>query len=133
MKTLHVVGAAIVRDGRCLVTRRGPTMALAGAWEFPGGKVEAGETPQAALQREILEELGVEIEVGAWLGVGESVVGERRIQLDVYLARWVGGRLELAEHDRAEWCGPAELERLDWAEADLPVLPALAEALIRGP
>ncbi|MCB9690252.1 MAG: (deoxy)nucleoside triphosphate pyrophosphohydrolase, partial [Alphaproteobacteria bacterium] len=129
MTTLDVVGAAILNDGRCLVARRGPDMALAGLWEFPGGKVEPGEAPQDALRREIQEELGIEIQVGALLGVGEAMAGARRIVLSVYAAEWVSGALVLLEHDEVRWCGVEDIEGLQWAEADVPVLPALKARL----
>jgi 8-oxo-dGTP diphosphatase len=126
------VGAAIVSEGRCLVARRGPGMSLAGSWEFPGGKVEAGESPQDALRREIREELGLEIRVGALLGVGEAQAGARRVVLSVYVAEQVGGELALLEHDAVQWCGAEDLDGLGWAEADLPVLPALKALLGAG-
>ena len=126
---LHVVGAAIVDGARVLLTRRGPAMAMAGKWEFPGGKVEWGEAPEAALVREVGEELGLAIEVGSHVGRGTALVAGRRIVLDVFLARAVRGDLALAEHDAAVWAGAAELDRFDWPEADLPILPRLAELL----
>lgn len=129
MTTLDVVGAAILKDGRCLVARRGPGMALAGLWEFPGGKVEPGEAPQDALRREIREELGIEVQVGAPLGVGEAMAGARRIVLSVYAAEWVSGELQLLEHDEVRWCGVEDVDGLAWAEADVPVLPALKARL----
>lgn len=130
---LHVVGAALVEGGRCLATRRGPGMALAGRWEFPGGKVEPGERPTAALAREVEEELDVAIEAGPWLGRGESRTGGRPVVLDVYAARRRerSPPLALREHDRAAWCRAEELDALDWAEADVPVLPAV-EGWLRG-
>lgn len=127
--TLHVVGAAILERGRVLLTRRGPTLDMAGKWEFPGGKVEPDEAPEAALAREVAEELGLAIAVGDRLGRGSALVAGRRIVLDVYAARSAGGELRLAEHDAAVWFGAGELGRLDWPEADLPVLPALARRL----
>ena len=86
LKTIHVVGAAILQGNKCLVAQRGPGMSLEGKWEFPGGKPEDGETPEAALARELLEELLATATIGAWVGRGESQVGEKRIVLDVYLA-----------------------------------------------
>ena len=72
--SLLVVGAAIARGKKCLVTQRGPGMSLAGKWEFPGGKVESNESPRAALAREIVEELGLRISVGELLGTGTADV-----------------------------------------------------------
>jgi len=127
--TLHVVGAALVEQGRVLLTRRSPRMSLAGKWEFPGGKVEEGEEPEAALAREIVEELGLEVEVGEAIGRGTSLHDGRRIVLEVYLVRRAGGALRLAEHEEVGWFAPAELGGLDWPEADLPILPRLAARL----
>lgn len=128
---IRVVGAAIVEGGRCLVARRGLGMALAGYWEFPGGKVEPGESPEVALVREIREEMGIGIEVGAWLGRGEAVVGSRRILLDVYLATRIDGEPRLNEHSEMRWIGAGEVEELDWAEADRPTLAGLRRILAR--
>lgn len=132
MKALHVVGAALLRGGRCLVAQRSERMSMPLKWEFPGGKVEPGETPEAALLRELREELGVEAEVHEHLGRGESANAARRIVLDVYAARLTGGDPVPREHARVRWVGPDELGRLDWPEADLPILGALRERLRRG-
>lgn len=132
---VHVVGAAIVERGRVLLARRGPTMSMAGKWEFPGGKVEPGEAPAAALAREVAEELGLAIEVdaGAPLGRGTALVPGRRIVLEVRLARRTGMREpRLEEHDELGWFAAEEIHALDWPEADLPVLPALVAALEAG-
>lgn len=127
---LKVVGAAILRGGTCLVTQRGPDGgSAAGQWEFPGGKVEPGEDPRAALEREVREELSLEIETGAWLGRGEHPDGERMIALDVYAATVVAGTLRLTEHRRHGWFRAEEIDGLDWAAADRPVLPALKRLL----
>lgn len=129
MKTVHVVGAAIVRGGACLVAQRSSTMSSPGKWEFPGGKVEADETPQAALVREIQEELGLDIDVGAFLGRGTAQVGTRLIALDVFAARVIGGALGLREHAQIVWATEGTLGALDWADADVPVLDAVREHL----
>jgi 8-oxo-dGTP diphosphatase len=131
MSPLHVVGAAITRGGACLVAQRGPRMSLAGKWEFPGGKVEAGESPQAALAREIAEELGLEIAVGPLLGGGTATVGSRVIRLDVYAATVTAGTVSLREHAQLAWATADELPGFDWAEADLPCLSPVA-AWLRG-
>ena len=124
-----MVGAAILQDDTCLVAQRGETMAEPLKWEFPGGKIEPGESHEDALVREIREELHVDIEVGDYLGRGESVSNERRIVLDVYTARILSGELHLAEHRRADWLAADEIHRLDWAEADLPILAELERRL----
>jgi UPF0271 protein len=128
---VRVVGAAIVEAGRVLLTRRGERMSMAGKWEFPGGKLEAGESPREALVREVAEELGLEIETAERLGRGTSVHDGRRIELEVFVARQRAGELRLVEHEEHGWFGAGEIAGLDWPEADLPVLPAL-ERLLRS-
>jgi 8-oxo-dGTP diphosphatase len=104
-------------------------MTLAGKWEFPGGKVEAGESPRAALAREIFEELGVIIRVGELLGSGTANVGTRVVRLDVYEATMVSGTITLREHSEVRWATADELHDFDWAEADVPSVPAVTEWL----
>jgi 8-oxo-dGTP diphosphatase len=129
MRELHVVGAAILDAGRCLVAQRGPGMSLPGKWEFPGGKVERGEDPRAALARELREELGIETSIESLLGTGHDAAGELAVRLDVYLARLTGGQLRLLEHSATRWLAAAELDELDWADADRPLLPLLRSHL----
>ncbi len=127
---LHVVGAAIVDEGRCLAAQRGPTMPPAGRWEFPGGKVEEGETAAKALVREIEEELGLVIGVGPWLGHGTAAAGpQEMIALDVFVCRVLSGIPEPREHQALRWITGEEIASLDWALADVPVLPALKRIL----
>lgn len=134
MSTLHVVGAAIVQDGKCLVAQRGAAMSLAGKWEFPGGKVESGESPTAALAREIAEELALQVKVAELLGTGTAKVGERTIRLDVYAATIASGTVALREHAQVAWASVDELQQFDWAEADIPCVAAVKEWLrLRAP
>lgn len=107
-------------------------MSEAGRWEFPGGKIEPREAPQAALVREIREELGIAIAVGPWLGRGEAVVGGREIVLDVFAATRLAGVPSPGEHAELRWIGADEIDRLVWPEADRPILPFLRRALGRG-
>jgi 8-oxo-dGTP diphosphatase len=125
---IWVVGAAIRdEEGRIFAARRGPGGAMAGRWEFPGGKVEGGEEPEEALARELGEELGVSVEVGAFVARGEAPIGGgRTVRLDVYEARLVAGEIELREHTEGRWLTSGELGALDWADADLPAVDALA-------
>jgi 8-oxo-dGTP diphosphatase len=122
-----VVGAAILRDGRVLAARRTSPAAAAGRWEFPGGKVEPGETPEDALVREVAEELGCRIEVTGWLA-GEVPIGASHI-LAVALAQLVDGEPEPVEHDLVRWLAAAELGDVDWLEADRPFLAELRQTL----
>jgi 8-oxo-dGTP diphosphatase len=123
-----VVGAAIVDGGLVLATRRTSPPELAGRWEFPGGKVEPGETPEAALVREVGEELGCVIAVDGWLA-GSAPIGTS-YELRVALARLVDGDPHPHEHDAVRWLGGDELGEVDWLEPDRPFLGELA-ALLR--
>lgn len=129
MPILRVVGAAILRHGTVLAAQRHVHMAEPLKWEFPGGKIEPGEDPRQALVREIREELALEIEVRSWLGRGTHAGDGRTIELDVYTAAIVAGEIRLAEHRQVGWFRAADLDGLDWAAADLPVLPALRRVL----
>jgi 8-oxo-dGTP diphosphatase len=129
MRTIHVVGAAIVQAGRCLVAQRGPNQNLAGKWEFPGGKVEPGESPDVALAREIQEELGLEILVGQKLGRGVVTSSASQVVLDVYRAAVLAGEIDLREHAQTRWVSAAELDGFDWAEADVPIVAPVASWL----
>jgi len=126
---LRVVAAVVVDDGLVLACRRAPGKASAGLWEFPGGKVEPGETGQEALVREIAEELSVDITVGAELTTDATRVGERVIELACYRAVLQGPRpTRSTDHDRMEWLEPARLAELDWALPDLPAVRLLSRA-----
>lgn len=132
LKTIQVVGAAIIMGGRCLAAQRSADMSLPLKWEFPGGKVEPGETPERALAREIAEELGVRVEVGAWLGQGRAALRDgREVVLDVYLAALLDepDAIVLREHAGCRWLDAHALHTLDWAQADVPVLDALRRHL----
>jgi len=130
VKTLLVSAVALIdRDGRVLLAQRPEGKSMAGLWEFPGGKVERRETRRVALMREIREELGLEIEVGPLLGRGQARGAIRLVVLDLFLAHIRGGTLTLNEHQAVRWLAFDELESVDWADADRPVLPAVRQAL----
>lgn len=107
-------------------------MSLASKWEFPGGKVELGESPRVALAREIFEELGLHVTVAEQLGTGSAHVGARVVVLDVYAATITSGTLALSEHAQVKWATADELAAFDWAEADVPIVPAVARWLRSG-
>jgi 8-oxo-dGTP diphosphatase len=119
----QVVGVALVEGGRVLAARRSGPSALAGLWEFPGGKVEPGEDPEATAVREISEELGCTIEVTAWLE-GETAISEDLV-LRVATARLVAGDPVPGEHDAVRWLRADELGQVAWADADKPFIEAI--------
>ncbi|HYO38497.1 MAG TPA: NUDIX domain-containing protein [Nocardioidaceae bacterium] len=125
-----VVGAAVVRHGRVLATRRAYPASARGRWELPGGKVEPGETPAAALVREVREELGCTVRATGRLA-GEHPVSET-LALRVLLAELVAGEPTPHEHDALRWLGPEELDDVDWLEPDRPFLAELRDILLDG-
>ncbi|MCW1958581.1 MAG: (deoxy)nucleoside triphosphate pyrophosphohydrolase [Mycobacterium sp.] len=121
-----VVAGALIADGALLVAQRGRPPELAGLWELPGGKVAPGETEPQALARELLEELGVEVEVGARLGA-DVVAGA--VILRAYQVTLVGGELHPHDHTALRWVRAAGLGELAWVPADRAWLPELHDRL----
>ena len=117
------VVCAVIQDeqGRLLACQRPEGKALAGKWEFPGGKIEAGEDPESALFREIEEELGCVIEVGKALPVVECDYTEFSIRLHPFLAKIIERTPQPLEHSQLLWVGLRSCPELDWAEADIPI------------
>jgi mutator protein MutT len=125
MRVVRVVGGALERDGTWLAARRSATMREPDVWEFPGGKVEAGETDESALVRELREELGVEVCVGAFVAHASVARGDSRIELHVYEATIVSGEPQALEHAAVAFFTPEQLPDLRWAEADVPIVRVL--------
>ena len=122
-----VVAALIVEDGKVLIGKRKAGYPMAHKWEFPGGKIESGETPEACLKRELFEELGIVAESGSFFGSGTS--GDDSpygIELLVYRASYKGnGPLALHEHEEIRWVSPLELGAYDFPKADRPIVEKL--------
>lgn len=117
--SLHVVAAVIRADGKYLCARRKPGKSMGGFWEFPGGKVETGEPPNLALERELVEELGLVVNVGEKLG--ETLTGNKpKIRLEFYDCE-IPSQIELqsTDHDLIVWLPRENLLSLEWAPADL--------------
>ena len=121
-QVIDVVGAAIVRGGSVLCVQRGEGRALAGKWEFPGGKIESGESPEQALVREIREELLCDINVGECVGTCRFAYDFGTVILTVYLCRLVSGTPQLTEHRAMKWVKAADMPALDWAPADIDIV-----------
>lgn len=128
MKTIRVV-AAVIRDGdKIFATARGYGE-YKGWWEFPGGKIEAGETPQQALTREIREELDTEIRVGELIDTIEYDYPMFHLSMDCFWAAVVAGRLVLKEAEAARWLTKETLETVPWLQADAFLIERIKEAI----
>jgi len=120
---INVTCAIIVNDiGRVLVTQRSATMKLPLKIEFPGGKIEEGETASDCLIREIKEELNLEIKTLFELPANIHHYIEFSINLIPFVCKIIAGSIELREHASYQWLDPSELLNLDWAEADIPIV-----------
>ena len=124
---LHVVAAVMIHDGNILACRRASHKDAPGQWEFPGGKVEGGESPQDALKREILEELSLNVEPWRLLDTSVTEVNEA---LSIQLECWVilldsFPDLKSSDHDDFAWLKPEELNQYAWAKPDLPAVKKL--------
>ena len=128
MKTIRVVAAIIVEDGKVFATQRGYGEFKDG-WEFPGGKIEAGESPQEALKREILEELDTEVAVGELVDTVEWDYPAFHLSMDCFACSIVSGDLHLRVHEAARWLTRGQLGDVDWLPADIRLIPAIAELL----
>lgn len=127
-RKIEVVAAVIHKDGRILATQRGYGE-FKDKWEFPGGKMEAGEGREEALRREIREELDAEIAVGKLLCTVEYDYPAFHLTMHCYLCSVVSGTLVLKEHESARWLSADGLESVDWLPADIQVIPIIRKCL----
>lgn len=130
-KTLRVVAAIFHSEGRVLACRRNPEKVAGGKWEFPGGKVENGETPEEALLRELTEELNVEAAaVGSLVSRATTTSGEAAIDLACYWVKAEAVPQSSTDHDELRWTAISELSELDWAAPDLPAVRELQQSTV---
>lgn len=130
MKTIEVVAAVITHGSKIFATQRGYGEFKDG-WEFPGGKMEAGETPQQALVREIREELDILIEVGELVDTVEYDYPKFHLTMHCFLCTIESGDLVLKEHEAAKWLTKEELSSVDWLPADLELINKLESLMER--
>lgn len=124
MKTINVVAAVIIDDNRIFATQRGYGQ-WKDWWEFPGGKIESGESPEEALRREIREELATEIIVGDLLTTVEYDYPDFHLSMQCFLCKTASGNLTLLEHEDARWLTKDELDSVNWLPADKNVIALL--------
>lgn len=124
---ISVTAAVITSCSKILCAKRSPGMHLAGFWEFPGGKIESGETPQQCLQRELKEEFTIDTEIGEFVAESVFDYGVKHIRLLAYRAEHLAGEFELIDHDETRWLFLDELESLKWTPADVPIIEALKQ------
>jgi 8-oxo-dGTP diphosphatase len=124
---VRVVAAVIERDGRVLIAKRRKGDKLGGKWEFPGGKIDKGETPEDALKRELLEELGTEAIVGEFVCSSRYDYDHLSVELLVYRTRQISGEVIPFVHDEIRWVRPEDLSEYDFPEANLPVIEAILD------
>ena len=131
MKTIKVVAAIIIENGNVFATQRGYGEFKDG-WEFPGGKVEANETPEDALVREIKEELDTEIEVLELLDTVEYDYTKFHLSMECFICKMKSGDLILKEHEAAKWLTKETLDSVDWLPADEGLIGKIEEYLGRN-
>jgi 8-oxo-dGTP diphosphatase len=125
MIMIRVAAAVIERDGKVLIAKRKGKQLNGGKWEFPGGKIEYGETPQDCLVREIYEELSIGITIGEYITTSNYKYPDKSIELVSYFAQWKCGTITLRDHDEVAWVFPEQLIEYDFSEADIPVIQKL--------
>lgn len=126
-KIIHVVAAAIENEGKFFCAQRPEGKSLGGFWEFPGGKLEKGESPETALIREIQEELNSTIEILSYVNEASYDYDFGTVVMKTYHAKLVSGNLELLEHQNSIWLAPNELKTLNWAPVDRPAVELLSK------
>ena len=130
-KRINVTGAVLIKNNKVLAAKRGPEMSLPGYWEFPGGKIEQGESPEESLKRELQEELLCDAVVGRRITTTEHEYDFGIVVLSTYYCTLLDREPELTEHAEIRWVAPEELSALDWAPADIPAVQLITRDLTR--
>ncbi|MEI5991704.1 hypothetical protein A5881_003241 [Enterococcus termitis] len=130
-KNIKVVGAVIEKNGKILCAQRGQDKSLAGLWEFPGGKIEQGETPQQALEREIKEELLCEVLIKNKITTISYEYDFGIVELTTFFCELIKGEPKLTEHENIKWLKTSELSILEWAPADIPTVDLIVKGVLK--
>ena len=126
---IDVTAAIIEKAGKFLIAKRRKGQHLENKWEFPGGKIEPQETPQACLSRELKEEFGISTEIGDFVAESIFDYGTVKVRLLGYKAKYVLGEFNLNDHDEIKWVAAGEFDKFDFAEADLPLVEKVISSL----
>lgn len=129
-KQIRVAGAVIVRDGLILCAQRGLQGTLPGLWEFPGGKIEPGESNRETVAREIVEELGCVVAVGEEITTTTHEYEFGEVTLTTYYCELESGDPQSSEHSALAWLAPGDLQQIEWAPADIPAVERIQADLI---
>lgn len=124
---MHVTAAVIFQDGKVLVARRAPGFRHAGVWEFPGGKIEPGESPESCLARELAEEFGIATRVGGLVIRSDYAYDFATVRIHAYRVEWLSGEMTPRDHDAIEWVCPEALLTMDLLPADIPIARRITE------
>ncbi|RLQ23878.1 NUDIX domain-containing protein [Seongchinamella sediminis] len=127
---IDVAAAVILNNGKLFSAKRSSGMHLEGYWEFPGGKLEDGESPEQCLVRELEEELCVKAEIGRYIGESVYDYGTKIVRLLAYQVRILEGDIQLIDHEEFRWLTVEELDCIEWAPADVPLLALCREVMI---
>ncbi len=125
---MEIVTAGILeKNGRFLLAKRKPEKKFGGKWEFPGGKLEFGETPEQCLERELNEELGIEVEVGNFIASSVFEANGKQLHLQAYQIISYSGEMNLVDHTEIQWVTPNELLKYELTPADIPIAKIIFE------
>ncbi len=125
----HVTAAVLIKEGNLLLAKRKPGGSQGGKWEFPGGKLDEGESPEKGLQRELREELGIEVRVGDYIGSIDFHNGPYHYRLLSFAVAPLSDEIALHEHEEVRWVAVEGIDRFDLADSDRSILPQIKRYL----